>query len=92
MVKAVRQLDNGVSVELVAREHGVSRTTLYKWKSKYIGMDVSQVRRLKEIEEENRELKQMYANLALDNQILRDVIEKNFRARGPERDCRRAYG
>ena len=65
-----------VSVELVAREHGISRTTLYKWKSKYSGMDVSQVKRLKELEEENRKLKQMYANLALDNQILRDVIEK----------------
>ena len=73
MVKAVRQLDRGVPAEQVAREHGVSRTTLYKWKSKNSGMDVSQVRRLKELEEENRKLKQMYANLALDNQILRDA-------------------
>lgn len=78
MVKAVRQLDSGVSAELVAREHGISRTTLYKWKSKYSGMDVSQVKRLKELEDENRKLKQMYANLALDNQILRDVIEKKL--------------
>lgn len=78
MVKAVRQLDSGVSAELVAREHGISRTTLYKWKSKYSGMDVSQVKRLKELEEENRKLKQMYADLALDNQILRDVIEKKL--------------
>lgn len=78
MVKAVRQLDSGVSAELVAREHGISRTTLYKWKSKYSGMDVSQVKRLKEFEEENRKLKQMYADLALDNQILRDVIEKKL--------------
>ena len=93
MVKAVRQLDSGVSAELVAREHGISRTTLYKWKSKYSGMDVSKVKRLKELEEENRKMKQMYANLALDNQILRDVIEKkNYRARGPEGDCSRAYG
>lgn len=78
MVKAVRQLDSGVSAELVAREHGISRTTLYKWKSKYSGMDVSQVKRLKELEEENRKLKQIYADLALDNQILRDVIEKKL--------------
>ena len=78
MVKAVRQLNIGVSAELVAREHGISRTTLYKWKSKYSGMDDSQVERLKELEEENRKLKQMYANLALDNQILRDVIEKKL--------------
>ena len=78
MVNAVRQLENGVSAELVAREHGISRTSLYKWKSKYSGMDVSQVKRMKELEEENRKLKQMYADLALDNQILRDVIEKKL--------------
>ena len=78
MVNAVRQLESGVSAELVAREHGISRTSLYKWKSKNSGMDVSQVKRLKELEEENRKLKQMYADLALDNQILRDVIEKKL--------------
>ena len=78
MVNAVRQLESGVSAELVAREHGISRTSLYKWKSKYSGMDVSQVKRLKELEEGNRKLKQMYADLALDNQILRDVIEKKL--------------
>lgn len=78
MVNAVRQLESGVSADLVAREHGISRTSLYKWKSKYSGMDVSQVKRLKELEEENRKLKQMYADLALDNQILRDVIEKKL--------------
>lgn len=78
MVNAVRQLESGVSAELVAREHGISRSSLYKWKSKYSGMDVSQVKRLKELEEENRKLKQMYADLALDNQILRDVIEKKL--------------
>ncbi len=78
MVNAVRQLESGVSAELVAREHGISRTSLYKWKSKYSGIDVSQVKRLKELEEENRKLKQMYADLALDNQILRDVIEKKL--------------
>ena len=92
MVNAVRQLESGVSAELVAREHGISRTSLYKWKSKYGGMDVSQVKRLKELEEENRKLKQMYADLALDNQILRDVIEKNCKARGPEGDRCRTHG
>ena len=92
MVNAVRQLESGVSAELVAREHGISRTSLYKWKSKYSGMDVSQVKRLKELEEENRKLKQMYADLALDNQILRDVIEKNCKARGPEGDRCRTHG
>ena len=92
MVKAVRQLDSGGPAEQVAREHGVSRTTLYNWKSKYSGMDVSQVKRLKELEEENSKLKQLYADLALDNRILKEVIEKNSKARGPERYSERTDG
>lgn len=78
MVKAVQELENGINAETVARNHGISKATLYNWKSKYSGMDVSQIRRLKELEEENRKLKQMYADLALDNRILRDVIEKKL--------------
>ena len=78
MVKAVKALEGGMDAESVAREHGVSRATLYNWKSKYSGMDVSQVKRLKELEEENRKLKQMYADLALDNRILKEVIEKKL--------------
>ena len=77
MVKAVKELESEISAEVVARGHGVTRATLYNWKSKYSGMDVSQVKRLKELEE-NRKLKQMYADLALDNRILRDVIEKKL--------------
>lgn len=77
MVKAVKELESEISAEVVARGHGVTRATLYNWKSKYSGMDVSQVRRLKELEE-NRKLKQIYADLALDNRILRDVIEKKL--------------
>lgn len=82
MVNAVQELESGIDAETVARNHGISKATLYNWKSKYSGMEVSQVRRLKELEEENRKLKQMYAELALDNMILKDVIEKNSRARG----------
>jgi len=78
MVKAVKQLESGVSAESVAREHGISKQTLYKWKSKYSGMDVSQVKRLKELEEENARLKRMYADITLDNHILREVIEKKL--------------
>ena len=82
MVKAVQELESGIDAETVARNHGISKATLYNWKSKYSGMEVSQVRRLKELKEENRKLKQMYAELALVNKILKDVIEKNSRARG----------
>ena len=90
MVRAVKQFESGISADTISRELGISRMTLYKWKSKYSGMDVSQVRRLKELEEENRKLKQMYADLALDNQILKEVIEKNSEARGQKRGGRRA--
>lgn len=77
-VKAVKSLESGATTEVICRELGISRSTLYQWRSKYGGMEVSQVRRLRELEEENRKLKQMYADLALDNQILRDVIEKKL--------------
>ena len=78
MVKAVQELENGIHAETVACNHGISKATLYNWKSKYSGMDVSQIRRLKDLEEENSKLKQMYADLALDNRILKDVIEKKL--------------
>ena len=78
MVKAVHEYESGIDAETLARTYGISKATLYNWKSKYSGMDISQVRRLKELEEENRRLKQMYADLALDNKILKDVIEKKL--------------
>lgn len=78
MVKAVKQLESGVSADVVCREHGISPATLYNWKSKYSGMDVSQVKRLHELEEENRRLKQMYADIALDNKILHEIVEKKL--------------
>ena len=82
MVTAIQKLESGVVADQVALEYGISRATLYNWKSKYSGMEVNQISRLKELEEENRRQKQMYADLALDNKILKDVIGKNFRARG----------
>lgn len=79
IVKAVNQLEGGgISADLICREYGISRATLYNWRSKYSGMDSSHIKRLKELEEENRRLKQMYADLALDNKILKDVIEKKL--------------
>ena len=78
IVRAVKELESGMDAESVGRAHGVSKATLYNWKSKYSGMDISQVKELKALQEENRRLKQMYADLALDNKILRDVIEKKL--------------
>jgi putative transposase len=62
----------------ICREHGIAQSTYYKWKSKYGGLDESQLRRLKELEEENRRLKRMYADLSLDHMILKDIIEKKL--------------
>lgn len=78
MVTAIQKLESGVVADQVAREYGISRATFYNWKSKYSGMEVNQISRLKELKDENRRLKQMYADLALDNKILKDVIEKKL--------------
>ena len=78
MVRAVKELEGGMPAEQVARGHDVSRATLYNWRSKYSGMDVSQVRRLHELEDENRRLKQMYTELALDHKLLKEVVEKKL--------------
>ena len=78
IVKAVNQLESGLSADGICREYGISRATHYNWRSKYSGMDSSHIKRLKELEEENRRLKQMYADLALDNKVLKDVIEKKL--------------
>lgn len=78
MATAIQKLESGVVKDQIAQEYGISRATLYNWKSKYSGMEVNQISRLKELEDENRRLKQMYADLALDNKILKDVIEKKL--------------
>jgi putative transposase len=77
MIAAVKQLEAGRSAKELARELGVTDQTLYNWRSKYSGMDVSDAKRLKALEEENRRLKTMVADLSLDKEALRAVIRKN---------------
>ena len=62
----------------LCRTHGFSKSSFYKWKAKYGGMEASDLRRLRELEEENRRLKQMYADLSLEHQVLKDVVEKKL--------------
>jgi len=76
IVKAVKEQEGGRPVGDICRELEISRATFYRWQSKYAGMEASDVRRLKELEEENLRLKRMYANLSLDHEILKDVITK----------------
>ncbi len=78
IVKILKEVESGRLVKEVCREHGISDATYYNWKSKYGGMEASDVKRLKDLEEENRRLKQMYAELSLDHKILKDVIEKKL--------------
>ena len=77
IVAAVKQMEGGWATKEVARELGVSDQTLYHWKAKYGGMEVSDVKRLRALEEENRRLKEMVADLSLDKAALTTVIRKN---------------
>jgi len=77
MIAAVKQLEAGRSAKELARELGVTDQTLYNWRSKYSGMDVSDAKRLRALEEENRRLKTMVADLSLDKEALKAVIRKN---------------
>lgn len=74
----LKEFDAGKNIQDIAREYGVSKATIYNWKAKYGGMEMNELKRVKELEEENRKLKQMYADLALDNKMLKDVLGKKF--------------
>jgi putative transposase len=76
IVSILKQQEGGRTTKEICREHGISDATFYNWKSKYGGMETSDVRRLKDLEEENSRLKKMYAELSLDHSILKDVISK----------------
>lgn len=78
IARILKEFDEGKSVSEIAREHGVSTATFYKWRSKYAGMNSKELKRLKQLEEENRKLKQMYATLALDHQMAKEIIEKKL--------------
>lgn len=73
---ALRQAESGTAVTAIIRKLGVSEQTFYRWKRKYAGLGVAELRRLKQLEEENRKLKQLVADLSLDKQILQDVLSK----------------
>jgi len=77
----LRQADTGITVAEVCRKMGISEATYYNWKKKYGGLGVPELRRLKQLEEENQQLKQLVADLSLDKQMLQDVLKKSFEAR-----------
>jgi len=78
IITILKQADGGIKVKDLCREHGVSDATYYNWKAKYGGLEASDLKRLKEVEGELTKLKRMYADLALENRALKDLIEKKF--------------
>ncbi|MBC3788910.1 transposase [Spirosoma utsteinense] len=78
IVAILKQQDGGQTIAQITREHGISEATFYNWKTKYGGMQVSEVKRLKDLEEENRRLKKMYADLSLQNDIFKEALQKKW--------------
>ena len=78
IIQILNEGESGVPITDICRAHGISRSAYYKWKSKYGGMDVHELNRLRELETENRRLKQMYAELSLDHKILKDIVSKKL--------------
>lgn len=74
----LKEFDQGKSIEELTREHGVSRATFYNWRQRYHGIEASELKRIKQLEEENTKLKRMYASLALELDTAKYIIEKKF--------------
>ncbi len=74
----LKEFDNGKTAQELTREHGVSKAALYKWRQPYGGMEASELKRIKELEEENSRLKKMYANVSMELDVARYIIEKKL--------------
>ena len=78
IVAVLKEAEVGMKTAEICRKHGISDATYYKWKAKYAGLEVSDLRKMKALEEENSKLKQIVADLSLDNRALKDVLSKKF--------------
>jgi putative transposase len=78
IVKALKEEESGGSVNDISRELGINKQTFYNWKNKYAGMSGEHLRQLKQLQEENQQLKQIYADVSLDNKMLKDVLSKKW--------------
>ncbi len=78
IIRILKEVESGAKVTEVTREHGICAGTFYRWRAKYGGLDVNEARRLKQLEDENRRLKRMVADLSLDKQALKDVLSKKW--------------
>ena len=78
IISILKQQEAGISVKDLAREHGISEATFYNWKAKYGGMEANEIKRMKELEEENARLKRIVANLTLEIDAVKNVLEKKY--------------
>jgi putative transposase len=78
IIAVLKEAEAGVKTAEICRKHGISDATFYKWKAKYAGMEISDLRKMKALEEENGKLKRIVADLSLDNRALKDIVSKNF--------------
>lgn len=85
IIGVLKEYENGRAVLDICREYGISKATFFNWKSKYGGLEVPELRRLKELEQENARLKKMYADLSLDYQIVKEVLSKKALSSGSRR-------
>jgi len=76
IIAMLREHESGKKVTDICRENGISQATFFNWRSKYGGLEVNELRRLRELEEENARLKKMYADVSMDHQILKEVLSK----------------
>ena len=76
IISILKEGDSGMKIEELCRKHGISNATYYNWKSKYGGMEASDVKRLRELEEENNRLKKMFADLSLENEAMKELFKK----------------
>lgn len=80
IIRAIKQHESGVKVDDICRQLGISNGTFYNWRSKYAGLEVSEAKRLKELEHENAKLKKLLAEKLLENEAMRDVLSKSGKA------------
>ena len=78
IVSILKEAEAGIPIPELCRSHSISQATYYNWKAKYGGMEASDLKRIKELEEENRRLKHMYAELSLEHTVLKDIVEKKL--------------
>lgn len=87
IIKVLKLVENGQSIQAVCRDSGFSQATYYNWRSKYGGMGATEIKKLKVLETENRRLKQMFTNCSLENEALKGILEKSFQTEVTESRC-----